>query len=196
MANKGRIGLARRNSPSGKRPRPAGDVAGVSVHPTPDNPRPVVVEIEGRRCRYEPAWTVLDNQPSGDLSSSRSPRRRTHHAAGLEVNLNRIAAVVASVASPELGSLDWRTTWIRRRRRALRAPPHRVRMVGFLPATRRTRPLPPRREQSRRQTPPWQAEATRSALSGGGKAGTSPPSNQDPQPVPRFSGSLAWTDPR
>ncbi len=102
MANKGRIGLerSRRNSPSGKRPRPAGDVAGVSVDPTPDNPRPVVVEIEGRRCRYELAWTVLDNQPV--VTDLRVVPRDGEPITPLDlkVNLNRIAAVVASVDTP------------------------------------------------------------------------------------------------
>ncbi|MDX1886530.1 hypothetical protein [Mycolicibacterium sp. 120270] len=99
MTDKRVIGRARsvRNSSSGKRRRPAGDVAGVSVDPTTDNPRPVTVEIEGRRCRYELAWTVLDNQPV--VTDLRVVPRDGEAITPLDlkINLNRIAAVVASV---------------------------------------------------------------------------------------------------
>lgn len=102
MTDKGGIGQERflRNNPSGRRRRPAGDVAGVSVDSTPDNPRPVTVEIEGRRCRYELAWTTLDAQPV--VTDLRVVPRDGEAITPLDlkVNLNRIAAVVASVDTP------------------------------------------------------------------------------------------------
>src|ERR1700733_8697192 len=93
-ADAGRSG---RNSPPVKRRRPAGDVVGVSVDPTPDNPRPVTVEGEGRRCRYGLAWTVLDDLPV--VTDLRVVPRDGEAITPLDlkVNLSRIASVVASV---------------------------------------------------------------------------------------------------
>jgi hypothetical protein len=88
---------SRRSNPPGKHRRPAGDVAGVSVDPTPDNPRPVIVEVEGRRCRYELAWTVVDDLPV--VTDFRVVTRDGEPITPLDlkVNLRRIASVVASV---------------------------------------------------------------------------------------------------
>ena len=101
MTNNGGDDAARprRNSPPSRR-RPAGDVAGVSVDRPPDDPRPVTVEVAGRRCRYELAWTVIDGRPAvTDLrvvARDGEPVSQTD----LRVNLARIAAVVASRDTP------------------------------------------------------------------------------------------------
>jgi hypothetical protein len=67
---------------------------------TPDNPRPVTVAVEGRRCHYELAWTVLDDLPV--VTDLRVVPRDGEPITPLDlkVNLSRIASVVASVDTP------------------------------------------------------------------------------------------------
>ena len=85
-----------RKTNSSSRRRPTGDVLGVSVDPKPGNPRPVTIEVEGHRCRYELAWAVIEGQPAVTDLRIVPQDGEPVTAADLRVNLDRIAAAAAS----------------------------------------------------------------------------------------------------